>query len=260
LRALANNRDFLLDFYFRELKALYDQKSGNLLTPQSVTLARTPDFFVRSNIWLPPNTNTEIQKSEQKIYAYNLPHDHNFDFVTVGYYGEGYETDLFQYDIESVTGYIGEPVEMMDCGRERLTPGRIMIYKANTDIHIQYEPSRISVSLNLVPILESLFSRPQFVFDPVKREISAGVSDQVGSRVFLLDFCRHMHDDNTVDLLETIMTEHPCSRTRGQCLNVLEDIMPDEKDRLRSKAPPSTMKFNRSDLVHAGYARQKDGI
>src|SRR3712207_5749792 len=69
LRALANNRSFLLDFYHNELRALYDRKSMNLLTPQSVSLAKERDFFVRANVWLPANADPFQRSNEQKLYA-----------------------------------------------------------------------------------------------------------------------------------------------------------------------------------------------
>jgi len=260
LRALANDRQFLIDFYHGELRQLSEGKSPNLLSPQSMVFFRCPRFFMRANIWMPQNSDASQRDNERKLYAYDLPHDHNFDFVTVGYAGCGYPTDLYSYDITKVVGYIGETVELEDLGRERLGPGRVMAYKANRDIHTQFEPEQVSISLNLIPILERLVRAPQFVFDPEARKIVAGVSDQVGSRLFLLDFFRHMHDGNSVDILERILDQHPCVRTRGQALSVLEAIEPDESERFRMRAAPDVHAYVRSDLVHAGYARQKGGM
>ena len=259
LRGLANDREFLLNSYHRELEQLDRNVSANVLTPQSVTVIRTPSFFVRANIWLPKLKDEAHQKSEQTLYAYELPHDHNFHFATVGYYGDGYHTDLFSYDIEKVTGYIGEKVDLKDCGRRTLGPGDTMVYKANEDIHIQYEPESLSVSLNLIPLEPHIFDSPQYVFDPQSQTICAGVSDQVGSRIFLLDFFRHAANEQTVSLLGDLMTKHECPRTRGMALSVLGDIVPEESDYFMAKADAGTLKYARRDLVHAGYARQREG-
>lgn len=258
LRALANDRSFLLDYYYDELKALYDGRSPNMLTPQSVVLRRKRAFFIRANIWLPPNADVAHRESEKKLYAYDLPHDHNFDFITVGYAGKGYLTDLYRYDIGKVVGHIGERVDLEELGQERLGPGRVMAYKSNRDIHTQFEPEEISVSINLIPVHDRLVTAPQFVFDPVRSVIAGGVSDQVGSRLFLLDFFRHIHNAETLELIETISLRHPCPRTRGQALNVLETIDPDEGERYRARVAPEAIVYSRPDLVHAGHARQKD--
>jgi len=260
LRALANDRKFLLDFYHKELRALADGNSPILLSPQSMVFFRSPHFFMRANIWMPQNSDVSQRENERKLYAYDLPHDHNFDFVTVGYAGCGYPTDLYSYEIDKVIGYIGEHVELEDLGRERLSPGRVMAYKANRDIHTQFEPEEVSISLNLIPILDRLVKAPQYVFDPAQGKIVAGVSDQVGSRLFLLDFFRHMNDGNSVDLLESILDRHPCARTRGQALSILETIKPEEAGRFRTRAAPDVHAYARPDLVHAGYARQKGGV
>lgn len=259
LRALANDREFLLNSYHSELEKLDRNVSANVLTPQSVTVLREPEFFVRANIWLPQLKDKVHQKSEQTLYAYELPHDHNFHFTTVGYYGDGYSTDLYSYDIDKVTGYIGEKIDLVDCGKRTLGPGDTMVYKANEDVHVQYEPKSLSVSLNLIPLGPNLFNSPQYVFDPASKTICAGVSDQVGSRIFFLDFFRHVSNDNTVSLLGDLMTKHECPRTRGMALNVLQDIVPDERDYFSQQANAATLQYARPDLVHAGYARQREG-
>ncbi|HEX9963760.1 MAG TPA: hypothetical protein VGB04_02110 [Allosphingosinicella sp.] len=257
LRALANDREFLLDRYHEELKALYDTSSQNTLTPQSVVLVQQEKFFVRSNIWLPANPDPTQFENEKKLYAYDLPHDHNFDFITVGYAGVGYVTDLYSYDIDSVVGYVGEPVALENLGRVRLEPGRVMAYRCNRDVHTQYEPEQISVTINLIPSHERLVTSPQYVFDPERGVIDGGVSDQVGSRLFLLDFFRHMHDENSIELLETVSRRHPCPRTSGQALSVLEQLAPAEGDRFRARVERTTLAYSRSDMIHAGHARQR---
>lgn len=117
----------------------------------------------------------------------------------------------------------------------------------------------MSVSLNLIPVHDRLFKAPQYVFDPIAGTIAGGVSDQVGSRLFLMDFFRHMHDANSVELLETLSIRHPCVGTRGQAPNVPESIEPHQAERFRSRVDPAVLDYNRGDLVHAGYARQKEG-
>jgi hypothetical protein len=258
LRALANNRSFLLDIYNQELIDLLQSKSDNVVTPQSLTVARKTNFFVRANIWLPESEDSVHRTSERKMYSYDLPHDHNFDFLTVGYFGPGYTTDLYSYDFEKVTGYIGEHVELQSGGTEQLMPGRVMLYRANEDVHIQYEPEEVSLSLNLMPLHQKSIMSPQFVFDIANSCLTSGVSDQVGSRIFLLDFFRHMSDELSVEILDSIAQNHACARTAGQALNVLTEIKPDEAERLVSRVRKEVLQFNRADLVHSGWARQKD--
>src|SRR5579871_2412960 len=152
LRCLANNREFILNHYHDEVANVLINKGSMGLSPQSVYLINERDFFVRANLWLPPSTHVDLREKEKALFSYALPHDHNFDFVTVGYFGVGYETDLYEYDLKDVVGYVGEEVVLRSLGRERLTPGKVMVYKANADIHTQHEPETVSLSLNLMPL------------------------------------------------------------------------------------------------------------
>lgn len=70
--------------------------------------------------------------------------------MTVGYYGPGYETELYQYNPKEVNGYVGETVELEHLGRTKLPNGRVMVYREKVDVHTQFPPAQLSVSLNLM--------------------------------------------------------------------------------------------------------------
>ena len=182
LRALANNRSFVLDNYHSELKSVWKGDSINENLPQTIIIAQRPDFYIRTNIWLPlegVGVQTAFQKS---LYSYDLAHDHNFNFVTVGYFGPGYETDLFEYDYHRVQGYEGERVDLEERGRHQLVPGRTMVYRAGKDIHIQRTPEELSVSLNLMCRARETRHSQQFIFDVNQKTIARGAGDRCKSR------------------------------------------------------------------------------
>ncbi|MGW8142510.1 hypothetical protein [Sphingomonas zeae] len=258
LRCLANDRGFVLKHYHDEVVNVINAKGSMGLSPQSVYLVHAKDFFIRANLWLPPSRHVDLREKEKALFSYSLPHDHNFDFVTVGYYGVGYETDLYEYEADEVVGYIGEGVGLVPTGRERLTPGKVMVYKANADVHTQHEPETVSLSLNLMPLNPRTWTLPQYAFDVDEHRINGGVSDQTGSRLFLLDFFRTINDADSVQVLSDLMQRHPCARTRGTALNVLEEIAPKEREYFRRVAPTGTHRYNRPDLVSAGDARQRE--
>jgi hypothetical protein len=87
LRGLANNRDFLLERYHQMLEEFVSDKPVAVYTPQSLTLASGREFYVRANIWLPIENSSIQSDTKVKLNAYELPHDHSFDFVSVGYFG-----------------------------------------------------------------------------------------------------------------------------------------------------------------------------
>src|ERR1700730_6276689 len=53
LKKLANNKRFLLDIMFEELKSVAEFQGSNFYGPQVFMLHRTNKYFVRANVWKP---------------------------------------------------------------------------------------------------------------------------------------------------------------------------------------------------------------
>ena len=94
LRRLGNDRDFLGDLLIGELARRHrEEVLESAYGPQVVMLAPpNGNFFIRANIW--PSANEHmVRASGGASFVYGLPHDHNFSFLTVGYFGPGYWSD-----------------------------------------------------------------------------------------------------------------------------------------------------------------------
>jgi len=152
LKKLNNNRDFLLDKLFAELRSMGQFQKSNYYGPQVFILHVDEKYFVRANIWRPLS---RVEKSI-KGFQYDVCHDHNFDILTAGYFGPGYCSRAYTYDYRKITGLLGERVSLNAEGMFTLSEGRIALYRAKQDVHIQLPPEDISVSLNLIPKNEKL--------------------------------------------------------------------------------------------------------
>src|SRR5579884_2565752 len=108
LKALANNRDFLVEHLNRELLDWRNCQLTNSYTAQTLLLGGGRDFLSRANIWMPPARDAAAREDQNRLFFYEIPHDHNFSFLTVGYFGPGYETTIYEYDSSGVQGEIGE--------------------------------------------------------------------------------------------------------------------------------------------------------
>jgi hypothetical protein len=155
LRRLGNDRDFLGDLLVDMLSGLApvphgaDALSGG--GPQSIMLA-TPghgDFLIRAHIW-PATSDHALHANGLEAFGYGHAHDHNYDFLTLGYFGPGCEVDDYEYDCSRVTGWPREPVELRREERSRLKRGCIWHYRAHRDVHCLHPPESLSVSLKLV--------------------------------------------------------------------------------------------------------------
>lgn len=108
LKALSNNRMFLSEIITSELKNIADLQLGNAYSSQVMLLGAARNWLVRANFW-PSAQDSIYSATGADAFFYNVPHDHNFDFLTVGYSGPGYESDFYEYENDQVVGLSLDP-------------------------------------------------------------------------------------------------------------------------------------------------------
>ncbi len=201
LRALANNRSFLRDELHKQLAAFRTPDRGSTYVSQTFSLGTVKDLNVRANVWHPrghepPTANTE---GEQTLYG--LPHDHSFGFLTVGYWGPGYWTAIYEYDGDRVGGVPGERVDLQFLEKTTLPVGKVMYYRPCRDVHEQGYPPAFSISLNLAVIRPNVADRDQYYFDLENQRIVAFSGPVQAGRLLLCEVAGDMGDERTLDLL-----------------------------------------------------------
>jgi len=258
-RALANNRDFVLEAFHKELKEFWSGERRNEYQPQSIQIANTPDFFVRANIWLPIAKGARTEVFQKRLYSYDLPHDHNFNFLTVGYFGEGYTTDIYEYDFRQCLGFMNETANCTHLGRYQLHPGRVMLYRAGKDIHIQYSPEDVSLSLNLMGRTVAVNWDQQYIFDVANDRLIGGAGDLVSNRLYLVEAAEYIGNEETVGILGDLVTGYACDKTKARAIQSLERLSPSEGERAKAKVSPHVRKLASLPLITGNYARSYSG-
>jgi hypothetical protein len=213
LRRLGNNRSFLGDLLLEELKARHDKDdSASAYGPQVVMLSDLGgEFFLRANVW-PSRDEHMFRASGAGNFVYELPHDHNFDFLTVGYFGPGYWSDYYEYDYEAVEGAIGEKAGLRFIERSRLEPGKLMHYRAHRDVHSQLTPDALSVSVNVMHAGGAQGWTDQYRFDTENDTISAVLSP--GASEVFLRIAVGLECPDAMDLAEHFARHHPSDRMK----------------------------------------------
>jgi len=227
LRRLGNDPNFLADLIVAELTAgsqaePVDQSYG----PQVIMLSRpgAGDFFLRANIW-PSAQEHMMRASGAAAFVYGLPHDHNFDFLTLGYFGPGYWSDYYEYDYASVAGWRGEPVDLRFVERSRLEQGKLMHYRAHRDVHCQLPADSLSVSLNVMHAGGAQGWLDQYRFD-IDQGTIAGILGQGASEAFLR-IAVGLGGEEALDLAERFGTRHPSDRMRLAAWDALASVSDD---------------------------------
>lgn len=227
LRRLGNNRDFLAEILLAELAANHREETGdNGYGPQAFVLSApgATNFFLRANIWPSPDEHM-FRASGGAAFVYGLPHDHNFHFLTLGYFGPGYWSDYYEFDYESVIGWRGEPVDLRFSGRERLEPGRILHYRAHRDVHAQLPADTLSVSLNILHASGAQGWLDQYRFDIAGGRIAAILGH--GASEAFLRIAVGLGSDAACALAEDFGRRHPSDRMRLAAWEALASVAGD---------------------------------
>ncbi len=218
LRKLANDRSFLADLIMAELKQrCAGQLQDNQYSAPVVLLHAHPrsSFVIRANFW-PALKDSVVRHSGADPFFYGVPHDHNFSFLTVGYLGPGYWSDYYEYDYGSVVGYPGESVALRFVEKARLEQGKVMLYRAHKDIHLQLPADAMSVSLNILEASHSSVFRDQYQFD-VENQTIAGIMTRTSLEP-MLALTAHFGGEEGEDLLRDFAAAHPSDRVRWAAL------------------------------------------
>ncbi|HUQ12713.1 MAG TPA: transposase [Novosphingobium sp.] len=243
LAQLGNDHAFLGDMLVDELKLGCDDAEATQYGPQTVMLSRPAQgFFLRANIW-PSADEHAFRASGEAPFYFDVPHDHNFSFLTLGYFGPGYWSDYYEYDFESVAGYAAEPVDLRFVERSRLEPGKLMLYRAHRDVHVQHPADALSVSLNVMHMAPHQGWFDQYRFD-VKNKRIAGILSHGASEV-TLRLAVALGLDEARDLAAEFGRGHPSDRMRLAAWDALALDAGDDAARdavwLRAEASGSLM-------------------
>jgi len=231
LRRLGNDRQFLGDVLVAELAQRHrEDVLDNAYGPQVVMLAPpNGTFFIRANLW--PSTDEHmLRASGGTSFSYGLPHDHNFSFLTLGYFGPGYWSDYYDYDYEAVIGYHDEPVPSLRfVERSRLEEGKLMLYRAHRDVHAQHPADSLSVSLNIMQTRGAQGWLDQYRFDLDRQRVGAIVSG--GSSEAFMRIAVGMGGAEALDLADRFAHRHPSDRMRLLCWDALAGTEKDASGR-----------------------------
>lgn len=222
LRALANNRRFLANRIAAELADTANFQNESSYFSRALVLARQADYTIRAVVWLPGH-EAESEPVDlsgdgtlvgMRNSIYGLVHNHAFPFLTVGYWGPGYETDIYECPDGGDEHEIGTPLRLHFLERTRLSPGKVMYYRAFVDAHVQRPPESLSVSLNILVSSDAQTLRDQYDLDLHNGEIADVLGRGNEARVALCDFAGVLGSARTPALLRELARSHPAGRVR----------------------------------------------
>lgn len=230
LRSLYNNRSFLNEIIMDELQnRCVNQNHHNAYSNQAIMLHNGKQgFAMRANIW-PDKDHYLMRSSGEAAFYFDMPHDHNFDFLTIGYMGPGYWSEYYEYDYKQIVGYSGEEVDLKFVEKSRLNEGKILLYRAHKDVHLQLPAESLSVSLNIVHQSPIQAWHDQYHFD-VKNKKIVKILNHVSGEI-LMRIAVNMIPKEGKDLTMEYLTNHPNDRLRASAWDALLSVCHNDDER-----------------------------
>ena len=222
LAGLQRNRSFLADHLIAALQSdTADPQPENRYSAQVILLHRSPrGWYLRANIW-PAATDAAYRASGAAAFSYGVAHDHNFNFLTIGYFGPGYLSDDYELDAEALDGRQGESLNLTFTGRSQLAEGQLRLYRAHRDLHCQHPPPSLSVSLNIMDEGDHIPWRDQYIVDLDSRTIARRPTTT--STELLLRAAVHLTAE-ALGIADHIAQTHPVPRVRAGAIAALAAV------------------------------------
>lgn len=226
--ALIEDPDLVVDALKRELRRYRDPRyAGRSI---SLPIARVDNVVIRANVWSPHRASAADYEREDDFTRYSVPHNHDFSFMTVGYSGPGYETEIYEYVGDPYDGEPGDDAQLTFLERTRLSRGKVMVYRKSSDAHVQFYPPKTSVSLNLIRVGREDPLRALYAFDLAERRIVEVVEHHVDAQAALFEVVRWFPNPALAAGLEELGRAHPHPKCRAFALRALGQCDPACRD------------------------------
>jgi hypothetical protein len=224
LKALSNNREF----FPKVINSWLEDYSDDLSVPMgdtSFVLAKWDRFVVRANFWMPSFLLPDSVKMTSGQYGYLKPHDHPFNFLTVGYMGPGYTTLIYDNESAAERAAAADPAQLRLMETTMLPEGKLMLYRAYKDVHAQLAPETLSISLNLLVLPTS--DTEQHIFNTDHGAVDK-VIGSVSNPQALCQLALALGSSTSVPGLERLASRHKAPEIRRTALHSLYQLVGEE--------------------------------
>lgn len=230
--AIGNNKRILTDAINDGLRDMRQFMALNSDSSRTFSLTTGTKAAIRANVWMPDPRYESLAEGAtvDDVYHYLLPHDHIQSFMTVGYLGPGYRTRIYEYEERFPES--GKRVDLRFLEETTLPTSKIMVYRASRDVHVQFPPKDMSISLNFMLIEPNVIYPPQCFFDISGSriaDISHGLQPQVNS---LFSIAAQLGDARTVDILLELGLRHDHRQVRDGAFKAMIALDPERANEL----------------------------
>lgn len=235
LRALANDPDLIAHHCNAEIQRVLDAKEESPFVSSPLELASAPSYALQATIWMPDSVAEALRPPSAQTQTDRRAHNHNFNVMTIGYFGPGCITDLYTFNAKDDRAEPADRVDLRFNQRVRIQKDCAVICREAVDVHAHVTPEALSISMSLCIFSDRTPVTDRLIFDPQESTICGHVeSAGIYRRASVVRLAGEVGNDQTLELFDALLRRSPCRRVRGAALDAaarLPEI--DDEERIR---------------------------
>ena len=235
-RALANDPDLIACHFNAEIQRVLDAKDEPQPVSSPLSLASAAQYALQAKIWMPDTLADSLRAPSDQHQNARLAHNHNFNVMTIGYFGPGYFVDLYAFTAKDDRAEIEDSVDLRFTQRALVQKDCAVICREAVDAHAQVAPEALSISLSLSIFSERTSVTDRLVFDPQKSTICGHIeSSDIYRRASIVRLAGEAGNEQTLELFDALLRRSPCRRVRRAALEGASRVpeIDDDEERVR---------------------------
>ena len=218
-RSLANDPDLIAYHFNAEIQYVLNAKNEPRRVSSPFVIASAPNYCLQAKIWMPDGQADALHPASGLAAGVRHAHNHNFNVITIGYFGPGHIADLYVFSPKESGGEIGDRVDLRFSERVRIQKNCAVICRETVDAHAHVAPEALSISMSLSVFSESRQIADRFVFDPQASTLCGYVDTaDVYRRASVVRLAGEVGNEQTLDLFDALLRRSPSHRVREAAL------------------------------------------
>ena len=218
-RALANDPDLIAYHFNTEIQYVLNAKNERRRVSSPLIIASAPNYCLQAKIWMPDAQADALRAAPGLAAGVRHAHNHNFNVMTIGYFGPGHTADLYTFTPKESSGQVGDRVDLRFTERVRVKKNCAVICRDTVDAHAHVAPEALSISMSLSIFGDNTQIVDRFVFDLQASAICGYVDTaDVHRRASIVRLAGEVGNEQTLDLFDALVRRSPCHRVREAAL------------------------------------------
>ena len=218
-RSLANDPDLIAYHFNAEIQCALNAKNEPRQVSSPLVIASAPGYCLQAKIWMPDAQADALRPPPGLVPGVRHAHNHNFNVMTIGYFGPGHIADHYVFNPKEGGNEVGDRVDLRFTERLRIQKNCAVICRETVDAHAHVAPEALSISMSLSIFGDNTQLADRFVFDPQASTLCGYVDTaDVYQRASVVRLAGEVGNEQTLELFDALLRRSPSHRVREAAL------------------------------------------